>query len=513
MMMLDTGTTLLIILIAGLVMGLTKLSRILTEYRAFQAWRTAGGAAEFLPQHAEEHAHLLSSTPARMVHHQTRDMVIPSTDDLVQLDARTVPDAGDALLYPPADLHWTIGYIQAYYPHRYGRYTVPLGWHHNEDEAELVVGHLVDDINMTQLTAVTDGGKDNYILTWLFTLTAMYTPEHLQIVIIDGKGGKDYIGWERKAHLLKLAQEEDDIKPAMEFLTALRKRRNRFLRDVARKSKWDEYDGSQGHLPLVLVVISDLSLMEDAVKKSELYQWLALEVKGARSDGIRYLVCTQDTTGESSSWRNQMGLRICGFQPTAHADRPNTGLTPSEIEELGGVPPSKLPYPKKVPGVFTIVQGRDVVTVRTSHIDDAQRDYWLSRMPDTPQREHAADPMLTTLLAEATPTQEYAGVEAEADGVPSESFPTVAPIPRPAPHPLEAVQPLLDSLTHRELQDHPVFMAACLQLYQRHGTYRGVILALWDSYTGSREQTVKAALQKAEQEQDTPVSPRLASAA
>jgi hypothetical protein len=70
---------------------------------------------------------------------------------------------------------------------------------------------------------------------------------------------------------------------------------------------------------------------------------------------------------------------------------------------------------------------------------------------------------------------------------------------------------VLASSTQKELRTDPVFIHACRDAYRRRGTYRAVIQEFWGSYSGSREETVKAALSYTEPQ---PTRPReMASAA
>jgi hypothetical protein len=179
----------------------------------------------------------------------------------------------------------------------------------------------------------------------------------------------------------------------MQALTQERQRRERILWD-AKAEKWEEYTGTD--LPLLIVYVSELLLLQAATSKTQLAKWMSEELSSARSSGIRYLVATQNVSNFDTLWRSNIGLFCAGYQSADSADEPNTTLSTKALRELGkradgqmiGIAPSALPAPSKhAPdgggaGVFTLVQGREVITVRTTLLPSEQVRYWLDQMPD-----------------------------------------------------------------------------------------------------------------------------------
>ena len=165
----------------------------------------------------------------------------------------------------------------------------------------------------------------------------------------------------------------------MRALTAERERRGELLR-AAGVSKWEGYRG--GDLPLLVVYVSELSLLQDATSKAELEQWLNSELAAGRAFGIRYIIATQTASNFATRWRSQVSLFLAGVQPSDSQDEPNTGLRTAEIRKLGAVPPSDLPGPPDGAGVFCAVCGRQVTNVRAPYLSDAQRRRWLQLLPD-----------------------------------------------------------------------------------------------------------------------------------
>lgn len=354
---------LLLIGIAGAV--LYKAPGLLSQWKAFQEWRQLEAGAA---QPDQVLALAGGPQPANRVREHVTAL-------------GTVKGAGEALARTPGNLRAALDVLLQEEP--YERYRIPLGWHYAKGgKAGLSRAALVGDTNHILITGQSDTGKDNLALCMLFSLALLHPPEELQVCLIDGKG-LDFAQWKDKAHTWSLALKPEDIAPTMEALTSERLRRAELLR-AAEVSKWEEYGGED--LPLLVIYVSELSLLEDATSRSELSQWLNSELAAGRAFGIRYIVATQTASNFSTRWRSQIGLYLAGFQPSGSQDEPNTGLTTKELLANRGVPPSELPPPPAGAGVFTAISGRDCITVRATKLDSYQRRSLLEQLPEAPPR-------------------------------------------------------------------------------------------------------------------------------
>jgi len=294
----------------------------------------------------------------------------------ISIPTETLPGAGVALARPPSDYRMV---VQALKSKGAGNYRVPLGWYAGAHGPHLHTAQLQDDVNHTLITGQSDSGKDNLALGMMLALANTYPSSRVQFAIVDGKG-LDWMGWEKKAHTWLLATDPEHIGGAMTALVKERKRRREILA-AAGVSKWDYYQGDD--LPLLVVFVSELLLLENATSKSELTSWLNTELTAARAFGIRYLLATQTASNFSTQWRSQISLFLAGYQPSASQDAPNVGITTNEIEQAGAIAPSKLPAPGAgAAGVFCVVQGAAAVNVRTSYINDKQREHLLAQLPN-----------------------------------------------------------------------------------------------------------------------------------
>ncbi|HEX6287899.1 MAG TPA: FtsK/SpoIIIE domain-containing protein [Herpetosiphonaceae bacterium] len=387
-----------------------KLPRLYREWQAFQTWRQRSeGAAP----HAGRSGHTSADRPV-----DPRPPAGP---------ARRLPGAGAAMAHPPA-LTPTLAELLRLLPT--ARYRIPLGWSvTQEGRAVLSCGALVDDINHIGVTGQSDMGKDNAVRMILLALAALHNPSEVQMCILDGKG-LDFADWKGKAHTWGVASDPEELKPLMEALTAERKRRRTIL-EAAGVKKWEQYRG--GDLPLLVVYISELSLLADAAGNADLRRWLNSELAAGRAFGLRYIVATQNMSNHGTGWRSQIGLYLAAFQPDDSQDEPNTGMSTRQIAARGAVPPSQLPGPPLGKGVFTIVTGGMAATVRVPLIDEVELAARLGRMPG---RERALpSPSLEAIVglgeASAAPTAVSQDAGPDKPAVPEPPTPAEPPVDLP----------------------------------------------------------------------------------
>ena len=368
---MDLGMMILLLLLAGVLIGGIKAYQLRSEWAAFQQWRFAGMPAA--PQTAQN------------------DSSAQIAQSSVSFDPATLPGAGRALAHPPANFRSTLAALRA---QNLGRYGIPLGW----EQGGIVTAKLVGDVNHILITGQSDSGKDNATMGMFYALAAQNPPSSVQFAIIDGKG-LDWAAWAKKAHTWRLALSPEDIAPAMAALTNERQRRLTILQSAG-VTKWDTYQ--RDDLPLLVVYISELLLLQNATSGPKLTAWLNSELTAARAFGIRYVIATQTASNFDTQWRSQISLFLAGFQPTPTQDMPNVGMTTKELEAIGAIPPSQLPAPPAGAGVFTAVQGRHVAIARATFLDDNQRAQLLALLPDKPTNHQEKHNKSTTELAPST---------------------------------------------------------------------------------------------------------------
>ena len=140
-------------------------------------------------------------------------------------------------------------------------------------------------------------------------------------------------------------------------------------------TKWEELPATM-RPPLVWVVINELALIEKVLGR-ELESWLTRELSSALAGGIRYCILMQDASNWETGWRRQIGLAVAGGQVSRDADKPNLGMSTTEIKDRGGIPPSELPER----GYFTARFYRDVVSVSIPYLTVEERKAAIARLP------------------------------------------------------------------------------------------------------------------------------------
>lgn len=299
--------------------------------------------------------------------------------DAVEREALDRRMTGSHPLDTPPDFQTTLSTVDD--KHHDDPYAIPLGWLEVEGERDLATvsmhGESPYKTNHALITAETDMGKDGWAFVALSTLCSRAKPDQVQTFLIDGKG-PDAELWAGRAHNWRApVASEDEVEGAVQALEVERARRMKVLKDHG-VTKWEELPLIAGRpmMPLLVVYVNELKLLKKPLGTG-LETWLEQELASARAAGIRYMLATQNATKMKTEWRSQIGLFVGGFQSSRHADEPNVGLSTEEIREQGALPPSEIPGP----GYFTVRLRRQVVSVRASRVDLAERKAIIASLP------------------------------------------------------------------------------------------------------------------------------------
>lgn len=174
-----------------------------------------------------------------------------------------------------------------------------------------VVIDLVEDGPHALVAGTTGAGKSELLTTWLLTLAAGNSPEHLGMVLVDFKGGAAFGPLAALPHCHAVLTDLDPslTRRALGSLGALLRERERRLaeagcRDIA------EFDAVRpGEMGRLLVVIDEFRALADD-HPDVLDRILRLGAQG-RSLGIHLVLATQRPAGAvSAELRANMPLRI-----------------------------------------------------------------------------------------------------------------------------------------------------------------------------------------------------------
>lgn len=158
-------------------------------------------------------------------------------------------------------------------------------------------------------------GKSNLLLDIIFSLTAQYSPEELELLLLDFKRGlefkrfdKDQQGknWMPHVRVLSLESNQEFGIAVLKYVETELERRSQLFKAADAHSITD-YRASGEKLPRVLLIIDEFHILfeGDDSNVDEAVRILELIAKQGRAYGIHLLLASQTTSGIS-------GLRIKG---------------------------------------------------------------------------------------------------------------------------------------------------------------------------------------------------------
>jgi hypothetical protein len=118
-------------------------------------------------------------------------------------------------------------------------------------------------------------------------------------------------------------------------------------------------------MPFLLVYVSELTRLERFVDK--FWTWLEDHLTTDRAYGVGFILGTQTAANMPTRWRNQCQVFIAGYQPSKHADAPNTNIPTEDWLRGGYLPPSQVPL---APGHMAVAHGRALTNVRGVAVPD-----------------------------------------------------------------------------------------------------------------------------------------------
>jgi hypothetical protein len=355
----NPGVDLLLFLVTGLFLARHRIVQALRRFREY-SWTEE---SEFTaPDSAPEPKYLNNKTVS--------PIAIPKVASML-VDTTVFPGAAYALKSPPKGIDAALAYMRANEASNADKsgYYVPLGWYRGpkDGQAHLAYTTLNGGVNNALITGMPDTGKDNLLTNMVMCLAQQHTPEEVQIVCMDNKG-LDWAFLEQSPYTALLCMDPTQVSSTMDWINEERLRRMRYLKE-RKLRKWKPGCG----LPLLMIIITEISLLESAVGSTKAHQWLGANLNSYRGYGGRCFVNTQNVSRMPPAWRGAISLYIAAAQSKPSLDAPNALYSAEEFEVFGAIAPSKLPNPGNGgQGFFTLVStgARDALTVRSSYIPD-----------------------------------------------------------------------------------------------------------------------------------------------
>lgn len=195
---------------------------------------------------------------------------------------------------------------------------IPVGHFVNQDYMErmLVIDMAKDDIPHAFIGSTTGGGKSNFIRVMLLNWIMNKNPKDLELFLIDGKGGTDYMSFVDAPHVYmnKCFNDAGEIVTILEGAIVEILRRNQiFISSGA--NNYNEYLELGNSMPRRVIVFDEYAMYHGTSEYSEMQSKVGKICATGRSAGIHILVATQDGRREilDSMIKYNMPLKI-GFK-------------------------------------------------------------------------------------------------------------------------------------------------------------------------------------------------------
>lgn len=173
-----------------------------------------------------------------------------------------------------------------------------LGHYINQDYLQrmLAIDLANDDIAHTFIGASTGAGKSNLIRTIIINFILTKTPQELEIFLLDGKGGADYVVFEKSPHVFmnKCYSNPEDVCNILEDLNTEILRRNQLFKSVE-VNNYNEYIKRGNTLPRRLIILDEYAIFKKDEGIFKKIQNFAGNITAqGRSAGVHMIVATQD---------------------------------------------------------------------------------------------------------------------------------------------------------------------------------------------------------------------------
>lgn len=154
---------------------------------------------------------------------------------------------------------------------------------------------LVRDGPHAIVGGTTGSGKSEVLVSWILALAARYSPDQLNFLLVDFKGGAAFTPVQGLPHTVGVLTDLDETaaRRAILSLRAELRRREQALADAAVKSI-DELPHDV-HLPRLLIVVDEFAVM--ATSFPDVHDLFTDVAARGRSLGIHLILCTQRPSG------------------------------------------------------------------------------------------------------------------------------------------------------------------------------------------------------------------------
>lgn len=195
---------------------------------------------------------------------------------------------------------------------------IPVGHFVNQDYMEkmLAIDISKDEIPHAFIGSTTGGGKSNFIRVMLLNWIMNKSPEELELFLIDGKGGTDYMAFVEAPHVYmnKCFNAEKDIEAILRGAIQEILKRNQIFIDAG-ANNYIEYTSLGKKLSRRVIIFDEYAMYHGTSIYSSIQSKVGKICSMGRSAGVHIIVATQDGRKEilDSMIKYNMPLKI-GFK-------------------------------------------------------------------------------------------------------------------------------------------------------------------------------------------------------
>lgn len=195
---------------------------------------------------------------------------------------------------------------------------IPIGWDKNQEKIELKIGYD-DSEHHTLIGGRSGSGKSNLLHTIIQNCSYLYSPDEVELFLLDYKEGIEFNSYANAQNPLphaSLIAIQSDIEYGKTFLEYIVKEKNRRAELFKQESVKDfkEYRNKNLKLSRQIIIIDEFQVLF-TIKKSKPIEDLFVEIlRKGRSYGIHLILATQTLRGieanSISQLKSQIGNRI-----------------------------------------------------------------------------------------------------------------------------------------------------------------------------------------------------------
>lgn len=236
----------------------------------------------------------------------------------------------------------------------------------------------------------TKSGKSNHVNQMIATFVSLNTPAELRVLLIDLKGGVEFVHWNGIKHALRpMVKSADTVLEALQWLRSIMETRLAQFEQIRAKNLASYNEKSPEKLPRLLCIVDELAtLIGLGDLTTAIHNELRVLSSQGRAVGVHLILCTQHSSSDVlPGWiKTNMSLRISGKMPSHTAS----------MVILDSVTAAALP---NIPGRLVFSVGRFEVIAQSPYIsdDEVARAVTLSQQYAEPESDIAtvATPELT----------------------------------------------------------------------------------------------------------------------